>query len=100
MPLSVRGSADLASEVCQHAPMTLEDLSQRVGAVLALCGMGALVVAFLCAIGGEGTTPEVASLHHLFGLTLAVLALVMIAVGIALTTLVPSRASTQQHESA
>ena len=54
-----------------------------------MCSLGVLVVAVVCALGGENGVPAVATLHHLFGLTLAVLGLVLFAVGVALTSLVP-----------
>jgi hypothetical protein len=54
-----------------------------------MCSLGVLVVALLCAIGGDHGAPGVATLHHLFGLTLAVLGVVLLTVGLALTSLVP-----------
>jgi hypothetical protein len=79
--------------------MTLEDLSRRVGTVLAMCSVGVLVTALLCAIGGAGAGPTVASLHHLFGLTLAVLGFVMFAVGVSLSSLVPPDWVAQKSQS-
>jgi hypothetical protein len=62
-----------------------------MGTVLSMCSLGVLVIALLCAMGGANGVPEVATLHHLFGLALAVMGFVLLAVGIALASLVPPK---------
>ena len=68
--------------------MTIEDFTRRLGLTLVFSGLGVLVVALLCAIGGENATDSaVASLHHLFGLALAVAGTVMVMVGSTLASM-------------
>jgi len=81
--IPIRGGA-----LWHHVRMTLEDFTRRLGTVLAASSLGVLVVALLVAAAGANATPEVATLHHLFGIALTVLGLVMLVVGLALASMV------------
>ena len=69
--------------------MTLEDLARRLGTVLVVSSMGVLFVALMCGVGGSADMPVVQTIHHLFGVALAVLGFVMLIVALALLSLAP-----------
>ena len=74
--------------------MTIDQLALRVGAALALGGIVPLVAAVCCwATVGDGDA-AVHSVHAIGGWILAVFGMVMIGMGIAIASAVPSKALT------
>lgn len=73
--------------------MTLEYFAQRVGAVLAICSAPVFVVAVICASTGDSGDRQVQSLHHLFGLTFAVIGALLLTVGGAMSSIAEKSAA-------
>ena len=72
--------------------MTIERLALRVGGSLALGGLVPLIAAVCCwATAGDGNA-AVHSVHAIGGWILAVFGMVMIGIGIAIASAVPSTA--------
>jgi hypothetical protein len=67
--------------------MTLENLARRMGATLSLCSLPILVVAAVCWLSASGQVAEEASIHHMFGLTFALMGFVLFVAGAALSSL-------------
>ncbi len=74
--------------------MTIEDFTRRLGASLALSGVFLLVTAFVSWISIGDGNGVVHSIHNVAGFVLAVFGVVFVAVGLALSAVVPPRETT------
>ena len=74
--------------------MTIEDFTRRLSTSLALSGVFLLVTAFACWISIGDGGGVVHSIHHVVGFVLAVFGVVFVAVGLALSDVVPPAETT------